>query len=184
MDTTRRSIRLQGYDYRSQGLYYLTICTAAKRCLFGEIIDDSMRLNACGQQVEQAWLETSVKRPYVELDAYVVMPNHFHAILFLRSGTETAPDFPGRGMQRSAGSLSTVIAGFKQAATMAARRTLENNELQVWQRNYYEHIIRTDDSLAQIREYIQNNPLSWALDRENPQFKPDPRTRLAGWQVT
>ncbi len=79
----RRSLRLKGYDYSQEGAYFITICTHNRKCLLGEVIDNEVRLNDWGRIVESEWLQTAILRPYVSLDAYVVMPNHFHAILFL-----------------------------------------------------------------------------------------------------
>ncbi|MEN6304024.1 MAG: transposase [Armatimonadia bacterium] len=180
----RRSVRLQAYDYRSQAVYYITICSADKQRIFGEIVNDQMRLNGVGGCVDEAWLQTADKRPSAELDTHVVMPNHFHALFFLNSGIQTAGDFPGRSQARSSGSIGSIVAGFKQAATISIRRHVGDDQLPVWQRGYYEHIVRNDSSLAQIREYIQNNPINWALDRENCCFVPDQANPRTGWRET
>ncbi|GAB4324730.1 MAG: transposase [Candidatus Zixiibacteriota bacterium] len=167
----RRSIRLQGYDYSQAGAYFVTICTHGRACLFGDVADGKMRLNSAGRVVEQCWNDIPVHFPHVELDAWVIMPNHVHGILVivdpvgannyspLRTDATSRP----RGTSKTIGS---VIRGFKIGVTKWMRQ--HTTIYDVWQRNYYERIIRNDESLNRIREYIANNTLQWELDRENP----------------
>jgi REP element-mobilizing transposase RayT len=154
------------------------LCTAARRCLFGHIVEDAMQLNAIGRIVEEEWHRTAAMRPDLSLDEHIVMPNHLHAIVVVEKETAAAggrqadreailPRSPLQNNGPSSGSLGSIIGGFKSAAT---RRT---NELDprigsIWQRNYYEHIIRSEKALESIRSYILSNPLNWAADRENP----------------
>jgi REP element-mobilizing transposase RayT len=171
----RRSIRLRNYDYRSAGAYFVTICTADRRCLFGEIPDAAVHLSACGHHVARCWQELPCHFSTVELDAWQVMPNHFHAIVVITTGPTDAPSLPqtpaaprqGR-ISPPSGSLAAIIGSFKSAVTRAARRTAGQPSLAVWQVSYFEHVIRNEDSLGRIREYIATNPLRWHLDRENP----------------
>jgi REP element-mobilizing transposase RayT len=177
-DHKRRSIRLCGYDYSLAGAYFITICTQDRACLFGDVVDGEMRLNYAGKIVHDEWLRTADMRSNVELDAFVVMPNHFHAIVFLndeprRGDRPVAPtQSTANTMARPAGptphSIGAIMAGFKSASTKHINEIRHTRGAPVWQRNYYEHIIRDDESLHRIREYIANNPLQWALDRENP----------------
>jgi len=164
----RRSIRLKGYDYSQAGAYFITICTKDRACLFGEVVDGEMRLNALGQIVQDVWHDLP-NHVNVVLDAFVVMPNHVHGIVIIPddtvvvvgAGSEPAPTTTRHG-------LPEIVRQFK---TFSARRINElrgTPGLPVWQRNYYEHIIRNEESLHRIRAYIANNPLKWALDRENP----------------
>ena len=235
----RRSIRLKGYDYTQPGAYFITICTHSRACLFGEIIDGEMHLNEAGQIVVQTWQDLSNHVSNVQLDAFVVMPNHVHGIIIITdragvvgtvseparttmgsgsaagsvgagsvgagsvgagsvgagsvgagsepaptttttgpgptagSGPAAGPGSVGAGLElaptRSSHGLPEIVRQFK---TFSARRI---NELRgtpgtpVWQRNYYEHIIRDEFSVSRIRQYIAENPVRWDADREHPQ---------------
>ena len=188
----RRSIRLRGYDYTQAGAYFVTICTQDRACLFGEIIDGQMRLNAAGHIVHDEWLRTEALRPNVELDAFVVMPNHFHGIIvldpdcgdtldgrgtLLRAPLQRAPTVEQFGKPTS-NSIPTIVRLFKSASTKRINELRATPGARVWQRNYYEHIIRSEESLNRIREYITNNPMQWEWDRENAlaiQRSPQPK---------
>lgn len=167
----RRSIRLWGYDYALAGAYFVTICAHERRCLFGRIIDDQPALNPLGEIVAREWSRTADMRPDVELDAFVLMPNHLHGILFLGQS----------GAAQLSRPLSAIIRGFKAATTRGIAAAGHELQHPLWQRNYYEHIIRSDDSLEAIRAYITDNPAKWASDRQNPDSHPDKPT--APWQV-
>jgi len=168
----RRSIRLKGYDYTQAGAYFVTICTYQRMCLFGEVVEGQMRLNELGEIVRDEWLKTAQLRPRVVLDAFVVMPNHIHGIIVLvdRRGTlQRAPTTFERFGKPTSDSIPTIVRLFKSAAARRINERRGTPGAPVWQRNYYEHIIRSEDSLVRIREYIAENPLRWHLDRENPQ---------------
>jgi REP element-mobilizing transposase RayT len=149
-----------------------------KKCLFGRIINEEMQLSETGRIVEAEWLNVEVARTNVKLDQFVVMPNHFHGILWIEEnneGTECrgtascAPTFPAlpRFGHVVSGSLSAIIRGFKSAVTNRLNKMSNTGGNTLWQRNFYEHVIRNERALNRIREYIINNPLSWKLDREN-----------------
>jgi REP element-mobilizing transposase RayT len=211
----RRSIRLPGYDYTQPGAYFVTIVTHERMPLFGDIVDGEMRLNDAGRVAEQCWLDIPSHFPHVALDAFVIMPNHVHGILWI---VETPPttgaagtmgtvetvetvgavgavgaknfsplppsqpsplppprpssqpsDISSDAVPRPHGTSKTigsVVRGFKIGVTKWFRHY--TTIYTVWQRNYYEHIIRDDDGLARIRDYIQSNPQRWADDQENP----------------
>jgi len=170
----RRSIRLQGYDYTQAGMYFVTICTHNRVCLFGNIVDEKMKINDAGQVVEKYWNEIPAHFPQVELFDFVVMPNHIHGILFIGdTPSERAKDFsplqqPPRQQtsQRPCGTSKTigsVVRGLKIGVTKWIRN--QTNIHDVWQRNYWEHIIRNEPELQHIQEYISNNPAKWELDR-------------------
>ena len=167
----RKTIRLQGYDYSQTGAFFVTICTYNHRCLLGQIIDGEMILNRAGRIVQEEWLNLPRLRPQVRLDQFVVMPNHFHGILMLIEETEgtasRAPTREGFGKPIS-GSLPTIIRGFKSVVTHRINLTQHTPGQAVWQRGFYEHVIRNEESLNRIREYILTNPSRWELDRENP----------------
>ena len=191
----RRSIRLKGYDYAQAGAYFVTLCTQDRLCLFGEVVDGEMRLNAWGEIARQCWADIPSHFPRVELDTFVIMPNHMHGIIILMKDTmvgarhavpqrDTAhqrhvvpqpqPPYIGqreRFGQPVAGSLATIMRSYKSAVTKRLNALRGTAGTPVWQRNYYEHIIRNDRALIAIREYILNNPIQWAVDRENPKWR-------------
>ena len=182
----RRSIRLQGYDYSKAGAYFVTLCTQDRECLFGDIVDGEMRLNEAGRVVADEWLKTAEIRAEIELDEWVVMPNHFHGILVIADGRGTArrarnDDGATMGTARRAptverfgqpvsGSVPTIIRSFKSAATKRINELRQSLGTKLWQRNYWEHIVRNETELNRIREYIQSNPARWELDKLNGQY--------------
>ena len=172
----RQPLRLPAYDYSQPGAYFITICTHQRHCLLGEVVDDRMHLSEAGQVTAQTWQWLSTRHPHVELDLYVIMPNHLHGVVLLHHNAGcTVPRTPdvtrGSGRQKSLGRL---IAAFKTVSTQRINALQGTPHAPVWQRDYYEHVIRNDDSLCRIRDYIANNPTSWALDRENPDAVPGP----------
>ena len=213
----RRSIRLRGYDYSQPGAYFVTACTWQREHLFGEVIDGEMVLNEPGEIVAAEWLQTAVKRPSIILGEFVVMPNHFHAILMIGTaevdlrpepgtnpvgarlippgterGTNTVWASCGRppedwhvfdkgdrfdkgdwfdmGDRRSPlrgpkpASVSSVMSGFKSTVTRRINEHLNTKDLPIWQRNYWERIIRSEDEYRALCAYIRENPAQWALD--------------------
>ena len=184
----RRSIRLQDWDYTAAGAYFITICTQGHALLFGDVVGDTVRLNECGDTVWACWNQIPNHFPQAEMDACVVMPNHVHGIIVMTARTpDMAVGTQYVGAQHAAplhiapgsaplprrpgvqpGSLGAIVRSFKSATTQRinARRGVPGAPM--WQRNYYEHIIRNDQSLQRIREYIKNNPARWAEDPENP----------------
>lgn len=202
---SRRSIRLPGWEYAADGAYFVTLCTRHHALLFGEIVGETMHLNALGQIVQEEWLKSAQIRQEITLDWFVIMPNHMHAIVFIsgnddrsmrkgdrpvaptegnwdpsdpvaRTNTPSThgnrtpnPDplgnirAPARGPEPR--SLSSLIGGFKAAATTRINRLRETPSEKVWQRNYYEHVIRNDADYARIAGYIHANPAQWAADR-------------------
>jgi putative transposase len=180
----RRTIRVQGYDYTQAGAYFITLCTKNRKCLLGKVVNGMVQLNETGRLVESVWLKTATARPEIELDAYVVMPNHFHAIFFIHESPgvagathRVAPTKnrsavvgkPHRAAGPRSRSLGAVMAQFKSLVTKRLNATGQNTDSGVWQRNYYEHVIRDEDSLHRIRQYIATNAQRWDLDRENLQ---------------
>ncbi|BBO90310.1 transposase [Desulfosarcina ovata] len=165
----RRSIRLKGYDYSSPGAYFITLCTHGQVCLFGDITDGHMKLNDAGRIVTDEWIQTAVIRNEIELDEWVVMPNHFHGIVFLRPRRGTARRAPTTTREQFgkpvAGSLPTIVRAFKSAVTRRINEMRRTPGAKVWQRNYWEHIIRSEPELSGLREYIRNNPVQWTLDQ-------------------
>ncbi|MGB6537901.1 MAG: transposase [Xanthobacteraceae bacterium] len=161
----RRSLRLRGYDYAQAGAYFVTICTHDRTCLFGDVVDGRMRLNEAGQLAATVWSNTLRRFPEIDLDMFVVMPNHLHGIIVLSdaaAGTRPAP------------TVGDVIGAFKSLFTVQFIDGVKNKRWaafnrRIWQRNYYEHVIRDERDLTRVRRYIDENPQRWEFDHENPQ---------------
>lgn len=147
----RKSIRLQNYDYTQEGLYFVTICTQNRECIFGEIVNEKIKLNYVGKIIESVWQSLSNRFP-VKLDTFQIMPNHIHMIIELTGGS--------MGGSRPAPTLGMIIGFLKSESSKRIGHP-------IWQRNYYEHIIRNETELNKIREYIQTNPQRWERDRNN-----------------
>ncbi len=167
-----RSIRLRGYDYRSAGAYFVTVCADHKQVLF---VDDRVAAAVAG-----VWLALPEHFGHLRLDEFVVMPNHVHGILWITHQPTVVARHasllrPGVARPRGAarGSLGAIVGSFKSAATKRINDLHGTPGKPVWQRNYYERVIRNEDELTRIREYVQLNPLKWELDRENPGRRAD-----------
>lgn len=170
----RRSIRLRGYDYAQAGAYFVTICSDERRCLFGRVADEEMRLSAVGRIVEEEWLRTGALRTNVDLDAYVVMPNHMHGIVLIvddaadDAGTARRAPTSERFGQPVAGSLGTIVRAFKSAVTRRANQVRGTPGATVWQSSFYEHVVRNDRQLDHFRRYVAANPSRWSTDALHP----------------
>jgi REP-associated tyrosine transposase len=156
----RRSIRLREYDYSQPGVYFVTICTHRKRCLFGDVLGDDVVLNDLGRIVQAVWDKLSDHYASVKLDVSTIMPNHVHALIALID-----TDRPPRH------GLPEIVRAFKAFACRRINAFQGTPGASVWQRNYYEHIVRNETELNALREYISTNPRGWALDRENPNWR-------------
>ena len=222
----RRSIRLKGYDYTQQGAYFVTICTHQRNCLFGEIVDGEIKLNTNGEIARGSWLSIPRHFKNVELDEFVIMPNHLHGIIIIESSEVAGEALANQDFSQSfsevagealanqdfsqsfsevAGealanqdfskqqnlssqcfaptvhtgetvkingtkpqSLAAITQNYKSVSTRQINRMNKAKGNVIWQRNYYEHIIRNEEALNNIREYIVNNPINWVKDQENP----------------
>jgi putative transposase len=164
----RRSIRLKNYDYSKPGYYFLTICSFQKKFIFGNIEEGRVLLGPVGNFIEKCWTDIPKHFTGTGLDHFVVMPNHFHGILVIdRFRTGEACLAPTRDSKQKIG-LAHIVGSFKSAVSKMVKDMNGRRGDPVWQRNYYEHVIRDEGDLNNIREYITNNPLQWALDEENP----------------
>ena len=187
----RRSIRLKGYDYSRNGAYFVTICVQNRECLFGEIKNWEMILNDLGKMITKYWREIPKKYPNVILDAFVIMPNHMHGILIIDNGVrvplvgtqmvDTQNNGQSSSGQPSSGqpqgiaptgkkSIGNIIGAFKSLTTNEYICGVKNGKFppfkkRIWQRNYYEHIIRNEQSLERIQHYIIHNPQKWQDDK-------------------
>ena len=185
----RRSIRLPGFDYTRPGAYCVTICTHQRECTLGQIEDGKMILNIYGQIAHEEWVRSAVIRHEIQLDEFIVMPNHLHGIVIITDDASGATHSVGaHGFVGATGrsplrmqtmrpgpppkSLGSFIAGFKSAATQRINALRGTPGLPVWQHNYYEHVIRNEDEWNEIRTYIAENPLKWELDENHPSRLP------------
>jgi REP-associated tyrosine transposase len=159
----RRSIRLREFDYSSTGVYFITTCAQNRECLFGDVLDSVMVLNDAGGLVESVWNGLMERFPTIELDAFVVMPNHVHFIVNI-VGT-AGKDGAGQGR---APTLDQIVGAFKSVSAAQVNRLLSRTGQPLWQRNYYERVIRNETELNGVRDYIIHNPLKWEDDTENP----------------
>ncbi|AFZ56567.1 transposase [Anabaena cylindrica FACHB-243] len=215
----RRSIRLKEYNYTQIGAYFVTICTYQRNCLFGEIVDGEMKLNTNGEIAKGCWLSLPRHFQNVELDEFVIMPNHLHGIIILVKSAALAKQDFSQSFSEAVGealakqdfsqsfsaaegealanlndqqqpnlssqcfaptgekikingtkpqSLAAIIQNYKSVSTRQINRINKDKGNVIWQRNYYEHIIRNEEALNNIRQYIVTNPISWAEDQENP----------------
>ncbi len=170
----RRSIRLQGYDYSQNGLYFVTICTHDRLPIFGTISNGEMTLSSIGQIAYTEWFNTAQIRPEIQLHEFIVMPNHIHGIIEITSMETHSPDRLDAGNNPIESNhqisiavksrLGNVVKGYKSAATKQINRLPEYQGAAVWQRNYYEHIIRHQGAYQNITAYIQSNPQRWLED--------------------
>ena len=183
----RRSIRLQNYDYKRSGAYFVTMVTQNRACLFGDVVNGRLQLNDAGQMIQAIWDQLPQHYPSVETDAFVIMPNHVHGIIAL-VGMGACADIQSGGQPQGVAptndprpkhdavhvlSLADIVHRFK---TLTTKRYVDGVkqfdwsrfESRLWQRNYYEHVIRNEESLHRIRQYIGDNPARWEFDRENP----------------
>ena len=171
----RRSIRLKDYDYTQGGAYFVTICTGQREYLFGEIHTGMMRCNIYGEIAAEEWQCTPQLRACVELDVFVVMPNHIHGIILITRdivvGAQRAAPLQTPHLLQgvtannvTSGSLGAIVRAFKSAVTKRINEMRDTPAAPIWQRNYYEHVIRSEDSCNYIRHYVATNPERWEED--------------------
>jgi REP element-mobilizing transposase RayT len=161
----RRSHRLQGYDYRDAASYFVTICTSLQRPIFGQVVEDAMEFAALGHIANQEWERTCALRPMVVPHVHCVMPNHVHLLFSINTERDIEPSteqLSRRGLK--AGSVGTIVGGYKAAVTSRIRTATSKPEYEVWQRNYHDHVVRNEQSFERIAEYIVNNPAVWKDD--------------------
>jgi REP element-mobilizing transposase RayT len=189
----RRSIRLSEFDYSTNGAYFVTICTQGRESLFGDIDDGAMTLNEAGRLVAECWAKLPDKFNGVSLDEFIIMPNHFHGIIAIIDNTnhidlrgescirpplnyqgamEKQGEHKVRPYGTQNGSVGRIVQAFKSLTTNAYIRGVKQSGWppfpgRVWQRNYYERVIRDEKEMMAIREYIMNNPANWSDDEEN-----------------
>jgi putative transposase len=184
-----RSVRLPGYDYASPGAYFVTVCTHRRACTVGIVDKGQVVLSPLGESVVAAWTALPVHFPGVVLDAFVVMPNHLHGIVIIMDPAavnvagisvagvgakhpaiaDASPlHVPHRALGTTSGSIPALIQNAKSVSARRVNQLRGTPGALVWQRGYFEHIVRSHDELDRLRTYIEQNPLRWELDRENP----------------
>ena len=184
----RVALRLPGFDYSQEGAYFVTICVKGRQSLFGKIIDNEMNLNEFGKIAAASWDDlSSSDNPAIKLDAFTVMPNHIHGIMIItgargfgslsdspiKTGGETPP------LQKPP-ALGQILGYYKYQSAGRINALRKTAGTSLWQRGYYEQVIRDDQALNRIREYIAGNPQGWRLDRENPQSR-EKMILIPGW---
>jgi len=183
----RRSIRLKEYDYSQAGAYYVTINVQNRECLLGEIVNYEMVLNEAGKMIDEQWNALPQRFPNIDLDVYQVMPNHSHGIivivepvgatLVVARNMDMKNIHENRAGIKPAPALGDIVGAFKSITTHEYIKGVDNKNWpqfykRLWQRNYYEHVIRDEADLNRIQDYIQSNPANWDEDEENPFFVP------------
>lgn len=162
----RKQIRLRYFDYRRTGVYFVTICTHDRRPSLGAIRDGDVQLSPLGRVAKTCWETIPNHSPNVELDRFVVMPNHIHGLIALDSISDPSDSARIAGELRP-GSLGAVVGSLKSSVTRIARSEGIVGDAPVWQRSFWEHIVRGPQALERIRSYIVANPSRWYCDREN-----------------
>ncbi|MBA3874197.1 MAG: transposase [Anaerolineae bacterium] len=161
----RKSPRLQGYDYRQNGAYFITICTHKRQHLFREISSDEMELNTLGCIAQTCWEQIPAHFPKAEVDAFVVMPNHIHGVLLIIDETKCADYQYEQFSNPIARSLSTMMRSYKSAVTKQINQLLMTDNSPTWQGRFHDHIIRSERGLNVLQQYVANNPVRWQVDR-------------------
>jgi REP element-mobilizing transposase RayT len=179
----RRSIRYQGYDYSHIGEYFLTLCCYDHHCLFGFVTNGKMVLNKFGMIAQEEWYKSAEIRQEIRLHEFVVMPNHIHGIVEIIGCRGDRPvaqnnvindrmidnkekgDRPVAPTGPQSGSVGAMIAGYKSSVTSKINQLRNSQGKPIWQRNFYDNIIRNEESLQSIRDYIRNNPAKWSSDK-------------------
>lgn len=173
----RRSLRLPNYDYSQPGAYFITICSWQRACLFGKVIDGIMHLNQIGGIARDQWLRLGLRFPHSDIYSYIIMPNHMHGIIVINSEISDTPEsLEGSTCTPlaqthcarkhvSPGSLGAIVRAYKASVSWYIHALGGFNRKPIWQRNYYEHIIRDEQELQTIHDYIETNPQTWEQDR-------------------
>jgi REP-associated tyrosine transposase len=172
MRRNRRSIRLRHYDYSSAGAYFVTICAKDRECIFGNVVDGEIFLNTWGDIVQACWNDLTAHYPWVMTDAFVVMPNHVHGIVRI---SDDHNDNVGAGFKPAPTTkppkrhgIPEIVRAFKTFSARRINQLRGVRAIPVWQRNYFERVVRNPDEMNRIRQYIANNQAHWNDDENNP----------------
>ena len=183
MKTRKNSLRLNNYNYSWAGAYFITICSYKKESLFGKIDDHSMQLNNFGNILQRCWDQIPGKYKNIKLGNFVIMPNHIHGIIWIVEAIHESPETKQTihkssykngvirelplQVERRKMLLSKIIGRFKMNSSKLINNIRNSTGAHIWQRGYYDHIIRNDEDLNNIKQYIQNNPQNWDKDKNN-----------------
>jgi putative transposase len=165
----RKSLRLPNYEYTQEGAYFITILTVNRECLFGDVVQGEIRLNPIGNIVKDVWQSIPIHFPQASVDDFVIMPNHIHGIINLVGARHAVPlhytklNYEQFGKPIS-GSIPTIIRSFKSEVTRRVNILRHTPGAKLWQRNYYEHVIRNEKDFQALLEYIHLNPIKWGND--------------------
>jgi putative transposase len=161
----RKSLRLPNYEYTQEGAYFITILTVNRECLFGDVVQGEIRLNPIGNIVKDVWQSIPIHFPQASVDDFVIMPNHIHGIINLVGARHAVPllNYEQFGKPIS-GSIPTIIRSFKSEVTRRVNILRHTPGAKLWQRNYYEHVIRNEKDFQALLEYIHLNPIKWGSD--------------------
>ncbi len=178
---SRRSIRLKNYDYSQNGIYVITLCIQNKTCLLGNIVNEIMILNEAGKMIDEQWHQLSIRFNSIQLEEYIIMPNHFHGIIIVGAGLVPARNIEApinldgqvQDLPLQNHHLSKIVRALRLITTHQYILGVKNNHWKpfdgkLWQRNYYEHIIRNEEDFFRAKEYIRANPQNWIRDKINP----------------
>jgi len=183
----RHSIRLPEYDYTKRGAYFITICTWQRECIFGDVIEGKAKLSLRGQIAQREWMRMERRFRWADFSNYVIMPNHVHGIIVIhdksdcyegRKRTDPNISVDPSSPHVAPGSLGAIVRAYKASVTWRIHVLPDGDGLPVWQRNYFDHIIRDEIEFYQIREYIRTNPLKWREDQLHPEAPPNRFNRV------
>jgi len=172
----RKSIRLPAYDYSLFGAYFITICVKDMKCILGDVIEKEMNLNRFGKVADSMWSEIANCYDNVDLDEFIIMPNHMHGIIIIGPFHEKESSSTGfvgaiqespamTILQRRRMLLSKIVGRYKMRSAKKINQERKTPGISVWQRSFYKHIIRNDDDLFNIRDYIVKNPINWSKEK-------------------
>ena len=172
LEPRRRSLRLQGHDYSTPGAYFITACTQNRLPLFGQIVDSKMAVNRLGAIVEDCWARLTDHYDNVALDAFILMPNHVHGVLIIEDdlpdvGAGWKPGLPSAMISKRHG-IPEIVRAFKTYSARKINEMRAADRPPVWQRGFYDHVIRGEGELNRVRTYIMDNPRRWSEDPDNP----------------
>ncbi len=162
---------MRQFDYAQAGAYFVTLCTRDRRCMFGKVVNGRMELSDFGSVADATWADIPRHFPHVQVPIWVVMPNHVHGILVITQAPPGVTDDPFANQRPTGptrGSIGAIVGAYKSAVSKQINRLTHSTGTPVWQRNYFEHVIRNDSSFAKIWQYIADNPARWRDDPENP----------------
>ncbi|HET9137345.1 MAG TPA: transposase [Candidatus Kapabacteria bacterium] len=160
----RKSTRLANHNYQEPGSYFITICSHNKAATFSTIKENSLHLSIYGEVIEQCWQEIPEHFRNTRLDSFVIMPNHIHGVIHIDDWNTSKPIIAESMSSLKPSSLGSIIASFKSASTKYIRKRVNDASVEIWQRNYYDRVIRNEKELLQVRQYIEANPLKWRED--------------------